>query len=587
MSNATSSASRLPSNTQLPPRRKPISRLASLGIPNNRNASSNGPSMSRRASVTGLTSGPKSQRSSKTTHKLVELPSAPQTRPLLAEREDDLTLGHETGTGVREYKSQAERMSKDQRKQAGFKRITAYCVAESFKMKLLSSFLKREHNVSPRAFDEALYVMYHLPLLPGYGPNSNIRSSAPTKMKTGKSFLAHLSEAEENGYQGQYFTSSGNRSPDSIREGYISSSSPVDTRKSKMPEPSSPTTPIRLNPPAETDEELEPDPGFATEPESQTPHSEFAPNELHTHGELDPGAETDPGTYTPWKAPEETSNRDREAALKHRDEEIAEAVFFEYGVVVFFGLDERQEKDIIEDIENAGIMKRQIDEDDWEIEECHFTHDPYIAYPRIYNDFFTLKSRSHLLKLSIAHALAQSTLLARYETNAQRVLSSPLTMAIPQQLAASGALKLRRHEALKLTGRLFKLRRDVNLVSNVLDVPELFWSEASLKDLYDAVREYMEIRPRVQVLNEKLGVASDFLDAIHDHLNNSAMERITWIVIWLIVVACLVELGEVVARLVFHANTSGEHIRAVVSAIPPLSKEDTLRTLERLMVVQR
>jgi uncharacterized Rmd1/YagE family protein len=91
------------------------------------------------------------------------------------------------------------------------------------------------------------------------------------------------------------------------------------------------------------------------------------------------------------------------------------------------------------------------------------------------------------------------------------VLSSPLTLSIPKQLAVSGALKLRRHEALKLTGRLFKLRRDVNLVSNVLDVPELFWSEASLKELYDAVREYMEIKPRVQVLNDKLGVASDFV----------------------------------------------------------------------------
>jgi uncharacterized Rmd1/YagE family protein len=51
----------------------------------------------------------------------------------------------------------------------------------------------------------------------------------------------------------------------------------------------------------------------------------------------------------------------------------------------------------------------------------------------------------------------------------------------------------------------------VNLVSNVLDVPELFWSEASLKDLYDAVREYMEISGRVQVLDEKLVVASGFV----------------------------------------------------------------------------
>ena len=111
----------------------------------------------------------------------------------------------------------------------------------------------------------------------------------------------------------------------------------------------------------------------------------------------------------------------------------------------------------------------------------------------------------------MAHALAQSTLLAHYETHATRILSSPRTVSIPQQLASTGALMLSRKEALRLTGRLFTLRRDVNLVSNVLDVPELFWSEASLKALYDAVREYMEIGGRVQVLNEKLAVAEDLV----------------------------------------------------------------------------
>ena len=126
-------------------------------------------------------------------------------------------------------------------------------------------------------------------------------------------------------------------------------------------------------------------------------------------------------------------------------------------------------------------------------------------------DILAFKSPSHLLKLSVSHALAQSTLLAHYESNAQRVLSDPRTVAIPRQLAVSGALQLKRGDALRLTGRLFKLRRDVNLVSNVLDVPELFWSEASLKDLYDAVREYMEISGRVEVLDEKLVLASGFV----------------------------------------------------------------------------
>ena len=69
-------------------------------------------------------------------------------------------LGYETDAGlVREYKSAAERMSKAQREKAGYKRITAYCLAEGLKMKLLAGFLKREHNVQPRVFDEAMYVV--------------------------------------------------------------------------------------------------------------------------------------------------------------------------------------------------------------------------------------------------------------------------------------------------------------------------------------------------------------------------------------------------------------------------------------------
>ena len=56
-------------------------------------------------------------------------------------------------------KSEGERMSKEQREKAGYKRMTAYCVSEGFKMKLLTGFLKREHNVQLRVFDEAVYVV--------------------------------------------------------------------------------------------------------------------------------------------------------------------------------------------------------------------------------------------------------------------------------------------------------------------------------------------------------------------------------------------------------------------------------------------
>ena len=94
------------------------------------------------------------------------------------------------------------------------------------------------------------------------------------------------------------------------------------------------------------------------------------------------------------------------------------------------------------------------------------------------------------------------------------MLEDPLTVSIPRQLAEMGKIKLKRKVALRLTGQLFKMRQNVNLKSHVLDVPELFWSEASLQGLYDAVREYMEIDHRVKALNLKLDSVADLVSGL-------------------------------------------------------------------------
>lgn len=147
--------------------------------------------------------------------------------------------------------------------------------------------------------------MYHLPLLPGYGPNSNIRSApAPTS----EDHNSGMSEAEENGYQGTYFTSSPSADPAPM-DGYIPSSSPLADRP------------------------------IVREPSAHPP--------THPH----------------------RTNTKRVPGTK---EEFAEAIFFSYGVVVFFGLDEGQERGILEDVQAAGTMIRKMDEDGWEVEECHY-----------------------------------------------------------------------------------------------------------------------------------------------------------------------------------------------------------------------
>jgi len=117
------------------------------------------------------------------------------------------------------------------------------------------------------------------------------------------------------------------------------------------------------------------------------------------------------------------------------------------------------------------------------------------------------KSPSHLLTLSLSHAIAQSTLLAHYESQAYAILQHPRTQALPRSLARTGSLALSRREAMQVTGKLFLLRRDVVLGRNVLDVPGIFWEEASLHALYEAGRAYFEIGERVQGLNERISGA--------------------------------------------------------------------------------
>ena len=66
--------------------------------------------------------------------------------------------------------------------------------------------------------------------------------------------------------------------------------------------------------------------------------------------------------------------------------------------------------------------------------------------------------------------------------------------------------------------------------SNMLDVPNFFWdSEPTLHPLYFGVREYLEIKPRIQVLNERCRVFLDLAEILSDSIADSKMssKRIT------------------------------------------------------------
>lgn len=427
---------------------------------------------------------PLPSRTSKTSQKLVLIP------------DEDEEYDHEIG-GPRPSKSarsKAEKMSKEKRGKK-LSRVTAYLVSDGFNLKRTAQFLKETHDIYPRIYDEALYCPYCLPLLPGRD-GFRIKSNKSAKNASGVAFMERLIDtSERRDHHYEYY--SGVETPEDANNNY----------------------------------------------EIDKPETEEA-----NYGPFDP---SEPQFFAEnVQENSAASNAKSQEMIKHH----AEMFIFNYGVVVFWNFTEIQEKNILGDIsfarnenDNKQLLIRPIDEHDIEKEQFHFEYDMDTERPRIYNDMITLRSGDHLIKLTMSHAIAQSTKLCRFESRITPILYS--VSKLPKRLALTGKLGLKREQLIKKSGKLFKLRVDVNLSSNVLDTPEFFWTfEPSLHPLYNAVKEYLEIDQRVEVLNDRCKVFLEFIDIVADSIAEKNMTRITYMIITVFFLSLVVSCLEIFVR---------------------------------------
>tara|TARA_R110002003_G_scaffold279_9_gene18096 strand:+ start:7706 stop:8791 length:1086 start_codon:yes stop_codon:yes gene_type:complete len=169
-------------------------------------------------------------RSSKLSEKLVLLPEtdAEQDEDEKGEFDEDEyegpptdeELARRTAKGGPKDKSYAERLPKARRTDK-LSRVTAYCTAQAYKMKSTAEFVKDQHNARTKLYDDCLYTVYHLPLLPG-SDGYRVRSSPALKSPGGKTVLDEEIERNEQrdhheGYFGDeetYFVHGDDMHPD-------------------------------------------------------------------------------------------------------------------------------------------------------------------------------------------------------------------------------------------------------------------------------------------------------------------------------------------------------------------------------------
>ena len=438
-------------------------------------------------------------RSSKLSEKLVLLPETDQQldiqekhdfdqdNELAPERDDEETLRK---SGVLKGKSYAERLPKSRRADK-LPRVTAYCTAQSYRLKVTAEFLRDQHGARTKLYDDCLYAVFQLPLLPGTD-GFRVRSSPVKKNPGGKNVLDEaIEQNEQRHYAEGYFEGSERFSVDNDHQRSNGNGNSHLDRPQRRP----------------------------------SNHSD--------------------GSHSPTTIQQLSST-----ALS-----FAELYIFSYGIAVFWNFTLGQEKDILADMTfysssvpplQALVMNPQ-NPADFETEDFHFQYDPLIPRPRVFNDMITLRSGDHMLKLTISHAIAQSVKLSTFEQQMTDQMGE--AQHIPRRLALTGKLGLTRKQVVRILGAMYRSRVEVNLSSNVLDTPSFFWeSEPTLHPLYAAVREYLEIGPRVKVLNERCRVFLDLAEILSDAIADSKMSKLTWIIIWLIAVSIAVTITEVVLR---------------------------------------
>ena len=146
---------------------------------------------------------------------------------------------------------------------------------------------------------------------------------------------------------------------------------------------------------------------------------------------------------------------------------FGDVLYFDYGVVVIWGLTKKQEEDVLKNLV-APCQEFPLPATKTAKDEFQFNYTANET-ANIQNDTITIDYRmssDHMVKIAISHALAQSTKLVHFEARCLDIITD--TKDLPEHLATTGEIMLNKKEIARLIGTVFIEKSRVNLLSTVL-----------------------------------------------------------------------------------------------------------------------
>jgi len=210
-----------------------------------------------------------------------------------------------------------------------------------------------------------------------------------------------------------------------------------------------------------------------------------------------------------------------------------EAWLFTYGVLVTWNLSEATRKDLCNALGKLFVSPVQ----QRETEHYRYRFSEQGEF-KVQHDLIYLDDQDTLCRLALSHAFAQSCKLDFFEQRAQEVIEQ--NRYLSKQLATKGSIPLNRKQLAQLQGVLFDTRSDIVLHFNLLDTPEFFWDYPEREHYYHTLSKYLDLKPRIDLLNQKLDTIRELLEMLTNEQHHKHSAFLEWVIIILIAVDILV-----------------------------------------------
>ncbi|KAF4749946.1 hypothetical protein FOZ63_026672 [Perkinsus olseni] len=141
-------------------------------------------------------------------------------------------------------------------------------------------------------------------------------------------------------------------------------------------------------------------------------------------------------------------------------------------------------------------------------------------------------------RLAHSYSLAQSVRVDAFETMLDGAIER--TTDVPETMTRTGTVGIGKKEVARRMGNLFVQRCDLNVYSDILGTPDVFWDFDEYEAVYDKSRRYMDINRRVEILNQRMEVLNDMYTMIQEELHVAHGNNLEIWVIWLVAVDAIV-----------------------------------------------